>query len=182
GAGITFGGGTDPASLEGTVEVYYIDAPWVAGYLFIPSPWHSISGAGVLATFLNPGAPEDGSAVFSAKVKQGSSASLTAKGDGGIDLTSPPGPQGVAEILKIFNFNTGTVTEMCTQYSVLAGSTVAYKNTPLGQSLRMLKGIPMTCPTCSDGVKNGHETGVDCGGGTCNRCPSGAGCVNGSDC
>ncbi|MBK9257339.1 MAG: T9SS type A sorting domain-containing protein [Saprospiraceae bacterium] len=28
------------------------------------------------------------------------------------------------------------------------------------------------CPTCSDGVKNGQETGVDCGGPTCPACPT----------
>jgi hypothetical protein len=26
------------------------------------------------------------------------------------------------------------------------------------------------CPTCNDGVQNGEETGMDCGGGTCNPC------------
>lgn len=28
-----------------------------------------------------------------------------------------------------------------------------------------------TCPTCSDGVQNGDETGVDCGGSNCAPCP-----------
>ncbi|MEL6718247.1 MAG: hypothetical protein AAFP82_05990 [Bacteroidota bacterium] len=27
------------------------------------------------------------------------------------------------------------------------------------------------CPTCSDGIQNGMETGVDCGGPDCNGCP-----------
>ncbi|MBL0685210.1 glycoside hydrolase family 16 protein [Aquimarina mytili] len=27
--------------------------------------------------------------------------------------------------------------------------------------------------TCTDGIQNGNETGIDCGGGTCNNCPSG---------
>ncbi len=27
------------------------------------------------------------------------------------------------------------------------------------------------CPTCSDGIQNGNETGVDCGGPDCNVCP-----------
>ncbi len=28
------------------------------------------------------------------------------------------------------------------------------------------------CPTCTDGVQNGQETGVDCGGPTCPACPT----------
>ena len=27
-------------------------------------------------------------------------------------------------------------------------------------------------PTCEDGIKNGDETGVDCGGAFCNVCPT----------
>lgn len=29
------------------------------------------------------------------------------------------------------------------------------------------------CPTCSDGIQNGDETGVDCGGSACSACPEG---------
>jgi hypothetical protein len=36
-------------------------------------------------------------------------------------------------------------------------------------------------PTCSDGIKNGSETGVDCGG-SCKRCPNGQGCASRNDC
>lgn len=36
-------------------------------------------------------------------------------------------------------------------------------------------------PTCSDGIKNGSETGVDCGG-TCQRCATGQGCTSPNDC
>ncbi|MCB9592749.1 MAG: hypothetical protein H6719_08450 [Sandaracinaceae bacterium] len=45
-------------------------------------------------------------------------------------------------------------------------------------------GGSMTCnaPTCSDGVANGAETDVDCGGGTCGLCSDGDTCVRGSDC
>lgn len=35
--------------------------------------------------------------------------------------------------------------------------------------------------TCSDSVKNGNETDVDCGG-TCSKCSSGKHCLAGSDC
>ena len=37
------------------------------------------------------------------------------------------------------------------------------------------------CTTCSDGVKNGNETSIDCGG-TCPRCPNGRTCASRNDC
>jgi len=41
---------------------------------------------------------------------------------------------------------------------------------------------PPSGPTCiADGVKNGSETGVDCGGG-CGRCGNGQGCLSRDDC
>jgi hypothetical protein len=42
-----------------------------------------------------------------------------------------------------------------------------------------------TCPvatTCSDGVQNQSETGLDCGGPLCGPCPDGAVCQQSSDC
>jgi cysteine-rich repeat protein len=36
--------------------------------------------------------------------------------------------------------------------------------------------------TCMDGVKNGPETDIDCGGGTCSACAPGQTCMVGSDC
>lgn len=37
-------------------------------------------------------------------------------------------------------------------------------------------------PSCTDGVRNGLETGTDCGGPTCPACDPGDGCALGSDC
>jgi hypothetical protein len=37
-------------------------------------------------------------------------------------------------------------------------------------------------PTCYDGVRNGNETGVDCGGPDCSPCPSGQACSHRADC
>jgi hypothetical protein len=37
-------------------------------------------------------------------------------------------------------------------------------------------------PSCADQVKNGAETDVDCGGGTCPRCDTGAACAVDADC
>jgi hypothetical protein len=36
--------------------------------------------------------------------------------------------------------------------------------------------------TCDDKKKNGAETATDCGGGECDPCPDGKGCVTGDDC
>src|SRR5205823_3728276 len=37
-------------------------------------------------------------------------------------------------------------------------------------------------PTCSDGVKNGTETDVDCGGTSCPKCANGKVCSLATDC
>jgi len=37
-------------------------------------------------------------------------------------------------------------------------------------------------PGCGDGVKNGRETGIDCGGPGCDPCPRGGGCLANHDC
>lgn len=39
-----------------------------------------------------------------------------------------------------------------------------------------------TAASCSDGVQNGAETAIDCGGGTCAACADGMVCAVGSDC
>ena len=40
----------------------------------------------------------------------------------------------------------------------------------------------LKCVSCSDGVRNGRETDVDCGGSDCAPCETGAGCCDSSDC
>jgi hypothetical protein len=37
-------------------------------------------------------------------------------------------------------------------------------------------------PTCNDGVQNGNETDIDCGGGSCAPCQNGRHCLVGGDC
>src|SRR5260370_2045010 len=36
-------------------------------------------------------------------------------------------------------------------------------------------------PHCSNGVRDGNETGIDCGG-DCSGCPPGGGCASDTDC
>jgi hypothetical protein len=45
-------------------------------------------------------------------------------------------------------------------------------------------GSDLTCsaPTCTDGLENGAETDVDCGGGTCPTCATGLRCTADADC
>ncbi len=49
---------------------------------------------------------------------------------------------------------------------------------------KVCSGAPLVCqaPSCSDGVQNGTETGVDCGGAACAACGTGLGCVKATDC
>jgi len=46
------------------------------------------------------------------------------------------------------------------------------------------KGSPKKCaaPTCSDGVKNGSEVDIDCGGSCPTKCADNKSCLNSSDC
>lgn len=41
---------------------------------------------------------------------------------------------------------------------------------------------PPPANTCSDGIQNGKETDVDCGGGSCPRCGVGKKCTSRNDC
>ena len=55
----------------------------------------------------------------------------------------------------------------------------------MGDTPDMGEGVDMftPAPTCDDGLRNGDETGVDCGGETCElRCPEGAMCSISADC
>jgi uncharacterized repeat protein (TIGR01451 family) len=49
---------------------------------------------------------------------------------------------------------------------------------------RICSSVNHTCTsaTCADGVKNGAETDVDCGGGACPYCALGKTCITNSDC
>jgi cohesin domain-containing protein len=63
-------------------------------------------------------------------------------------------------------------------------------NKPLLAALRALlvatiivfASIPLVLAACDDGVKDGSETDVDCGGGVCPACADGRGCLANGDC
>lgn len=40
----------------------------------------------------------------------------------------------------------------------------------------------ISLPSCNNGIRDGSETGTDCGGGTCPSCAIGVSCAVGSDC
>ena len=61
--------------------------------------------------------------------------------------------------------------------------------------MALLNGVSLAClillsvsgsssgaATCSDGIRNGFETGVDCGGPACAACALGANCIGNNDC
>jgi hypothetical protein len=54
-------------------------------------------------------------------------------------------------------------------------------NLDSGPQLVSLKGIGIPSATCSDGIKDGGETDVDCGG-SCPSCAMGQACQSNSDC
>lgn len=66
---------------------------------------------------------------------------------------------------------------------VLAGGTVTIGGIAVVPPAAARKRKPKPRkPTCRDGVRNGTETDVDCGGGTCPRCSDGQSCQEANDC
>jgi hypothetical protein len=179
GAGCQFGPSAPLADLSGQFEVFYFGAPNNRGTLPLPAPWTSNSG--VVAQYKNAAAPAGPSPVKSAKVTNGSSAKLSARGLGGLDVSSAPGAGGVVTVFTVQNAGDGSTHRMCSLYRIGAGSSVTHKVTSSGYSLKLKNGVPTTCPNCSDGALNGTETDIDCGG-ACGGCPVGDACGVATDC
>jgi hypothetical protein len=68
----------------------------------------------------------------------------------------------------------------------LAAPTCRETGSRCGNGRRCCSGVCVdhacAAPTCSDGVRNGSETDVDCGGGTCPTCAVGSACAGNLDC
>jgi cellulase/cellobiase CelA1 len=76
------------------------------------------------------------------------------------------------------------------------GSRVSYRGSFYAKSIEVRPGSALICdegptpalasvpppPSCSDGVLDGTETAVDCGGGVCPPCANGKTCLVSSDC
>src|SRR5262249_21679985 len=68
------------------------------------------------------------------------------------------------------------------QSGVCTGATCAPCTTPASCLPNNCVAGACVAPTCSDGVQDGTETGVDCGGPSCSACQNGMGCRLDSDC
>ena len=180
GLGIAFGAASAASEISGSFTVYYVDQPQTRGTMPLPAPWASVDAA--TAKFLNKSAPAGPTGIRTATVRKDKLAKVSAKSAGGLDLSLPPGPGGVVSVLTIDNAGDGSTHRMCTLYRASQGSKIQHKFALGRGKLSLSKGVPTACPTCTDGTKNGDETGVDCGGPTCAACGTGGGCVTGSDC
>jgi hypothetical protein len=101
-------------------------------------------------------------------------------GDGvvsGSESCDPPGSSGCA--------GGGACNESCrcpsvvTTTSLATATTSAPSTTTTTTTSSSTSTIP---PPCGNGVKDGDETAVDCGGGTCAPCADGLACTKGGDC
>jgi hypothetical protein len=94
----------------------------------------------------------------------------------GIGTTAPAEPLDVAGAIRIGNATTCTATQAgAIRWT---GSTFDGCN---GTAWITLGGTAVVA-TCTDGIKNGAETAIDCGGGTCSACATGKACLLASDC
>ncbi len=180
GPGIAFGPASAASEVSGSLVAYYVDAPANRASLALPAPWSGVDAR--VARFQNKLAPAGPTAVRNATIRAGKMARVMAKGTGGIDLSQPPGPGGVLTVLTIENAGDGSTHRMCSLFATSAGSKIVHRALASGSRLTLSKDVPAACPTCSDGVRNGLETGVDCGGPECPACGNGEACNDGSDC
>ena len=179
---IHVGAAPGPFDLSAELEVYYVDTPSNAGTLPMPAPFASTNAK--TAKFKNTLAPAGPSVVKSATINYGKLAKVTASGLGGLDLSTPPGPGGIVTVLTIDNAADSSKHRMCSLYRTSSGSIIQHKVTATGYRLTARKGVDVACPNCADGLRNGDETDVDCGGpeASCGRCDAGEHCAAATDC
>ena len=75
--------------------------------------------------------------------------------------------------------NPCTINDVCNGAGTCSGTAVANGTACPGGVCE--SGVCQAA-TCSDGIKDGNETDVDCGGGACPKCGTGKNCSVGSDC
>lgn len=150
---VHFGAAATPAQISASLEVHYVDTPANKAVLPLPSPWKS-TGPTTLK-FSNSSAPAGPTAVRTAVVKAGKLAKIVAKGLGGLDIATPPGAGGVVTVLTITNAADGSTHRLCSKYATGSGSSVLHRVSGSGYKLILKRGVPTTCPSCSDGAQNG---------------------------
>ena len=87
--------------------------------------------------------------------------------------------KGKGKVTICHNGQTLTVSTSALKGHLKHGDTRGACPTPDGPGT---PDAPGTTPICTDGIKNGTETDVDCGGGSCPRCATGKTCASRNDC
>jgi hypothetical protein len=137
------------AQISGTFDILYLDAVGsVQGAFVMPSPWRiNIDGK---ATFVNTSAPAGPSEAKRVGVKNEKLAKFGSRGLGDtsdIDVTNPPGPNGVLAILTVTNDVDGNTYRICTRWALSAGSGIRHEviDGGLGRKLFLDRGVVASC-------------------------------------
>jgi hypothetical protein len=137
------------ADVSGTFDILYIDTPGSAqGAFVIPAPWYL--NEPVHAKFLNADAPGGPSQARKVGVKAEKLARFGSRGLGdtsAIDISNPPGPNGVLAILTIANAVDGNTYRMCTRWATGLGSLIRYDiiDGGVGRKLFLDRGVVASC-------------------------------------
>jgi len=179
GADVHYGSSASGADISGSLRVYYVDTPANGTILPIPAPWSVVRSDSI--RYGKSRAPAVGP-VRSALITAAGVARVTAKSLGGLDVSLPPGAGGVVVVLTLADAADGSTHRFCSRYSQADGSVITHSVTARGARLRAAGGVAIACPvTCDDGIRNGEESDVDCGG-DCAACADGARCAAPCDC
>ena len=92
-------------------------------------------------------------------------------------LPAPPGNTVTYTLAPQISLGQGVIC----QVTVVAGQVQQSKG-GMGHAMSDNYVFTFQTPSCSDGVKNGNETDVDCGGSTCGACGDNKGCLTATDC
>lgn len=144
------GGTADVGLVDGSLNVFYTNAPTLAlGILTVPAP--ALKHDGKVTKFKNKAAPSGGS-VKVAIVKDDKLAKVVAKGLGdGLTLDivgAAPGAGGLTTVLTFINAADETAARYCTRFSEADGSTILYKEIAGGTGRKLLAkdGVAVACP------------------------------------